>query len=305
MSTENNNNHMRGPTFRIMALLVAILLVVSMFSLLLTPTAVSSFSNNSSSASAALLLFGKGGGHSGGGKSFTCPTISGADSSVCSSNWSGWADTGSSDSVSAAYGSWRVPGLSCPKHGTTYVALWVGIDGYSDSTVEQTGVLGECSSGIASYSAWYEFYPNPSVTISSVSVSPGDVVNARVTYSSSTNEFTTTITNVNTGVSYSASASVSGAKRTSAEWIVERPALCNVAVCRLTTLANFGTGYFGEDNTGVTGTNYATINGANEPIGYSSFSTAAITMVASSTGPILAQPSALSTDGTSFTVTYA
>ncbi|SRR5579863_5146179 len=290
---------MRGQTFRIMALLVAIVLVVSMFSLLLTPTAVSSFSNNSSSSPAALLLFGK----DGVSKSFTCPTISGADSSVCSSNWSGWADTGSSDSVSAAYGSWKVPSLACPRHGTTYVALWVGIDGYSDSTVEQTGVLGECSNGIASYSAWYEFYPNPLVTISSVSVSPGDVVNARVTYSS--NEFTTTITNVNTGVSYSASASVSGAQRTSAEWIVERPALCTGGVCRLSTLANFGTGYLGQDSTGVTGTNYAMINGVNESMGYSSFTTAAITMVASSTGPILAQPSGLSIDNTSFTVTYA
>ena len=71
-------------------------------------------------------------------------------------------------------------------------------------------------------------------------------------------------------------------------------------VCRLTTLSNFGTAVFGLDNTGVGGTSYSTINGVTGPI--SSASNVAITMVSGST--ILAEPSSLSNDGTSFSVAY-
>ncbi len=225
---------------------------------------------------------------------FACPT------STCSYNWAGYVDLGAKGSVSAAYGSWIVPVLSCPSKGTTFVALWVGIDGYNDGTVEQTGILGECSSGHASYSSWYEFYPNPSVT-TGVGVKPGDHVRASVTYSSSTGKFTVTITDVNSKASASHTQAVSGAHRSSAEWIVETPELCSSSGCHLATLANFGKALFGPQYTGVSGTNYATIGGSTKPIG--SFSHSEITMVSGS-GSILAQPSSLGDSGTSFTVAY-
>ena len=228
--------------------------------------------------------------HKGGGRSFTCPTISGADTSTCSTNWSGYADTGSG--VSAVSGSWVVPAISCPKHGTSYVAIWVGIDGYTSSTVEQTGTLGQCSNGVASYSVWYEFYPAGSVTISGVTASPGSPITASVTYSSS--GFTATITNTKTAESFSTTQTVSGAARSSAEWVVERPELCSFIRCQLSTLANFG-------SVSLTSSS-ATINGVTGPI--NTFTDVAITMVGSSTGPILAEPSSLSTDGTSFSVAY-
>ncbi|SRR5579875_388449 len=226
--------------------------------------------------------------------SFTCPTISGADSSSCSTNWSGYADTPSLGQVNAVSGSWKLPTLSCPNRGTTYVALWVGIDGYASSTVEQTGVLGECNRGAASYSTWYEFYPNPMVTIKSVAVKPGNIVSASVTYSSSTNKFSVKITNTNTGASFSVAQTVSGAARSSAEWIVERPATCIGTLCRLTTLANFGSPSFTASSTTI-GTSAGAITSSAD---------VAITMVGSSTGPILAEPSALSNGGASFTVSY-
>ncbi len=248
---------------------------------------------------------GPGGRGSGGGGSppsrFTCPTISGADSSVCSTNWSGYAVTGSTGSVSAVSGSWTVPTVSCPSRGTTYAAFWVGIDGYSDSTVEQTGIFAECNNGAATYEAWYEFYPAASVAISGVTVAPGDKITASVTYSTTTGEFTTTISSSGGG-SYSTSSAVSGADRSSAEWVVERPEVCSFS-CSLTTLADFGTGSLGSDYTGVASTNYATVNGVTGPI--SSFTTAAITMVSGSQGPVLAQPTSLSSDGTSFQVDYS
>lgn len=232
---------------------------------------------------------GGGGGHGGGGGGFTCPTISGADSSVCSTNWSGYADS-VSGGVTFVSGSWVVPAISCPSSGTTYVAIWVGIDGYTSNTVEQTGTLGECNNGVATYSAWYEFYPNPSVTISSISVSPGDSITASV--SGSSGQFTTTITDGTQ--SNSASGTVSGAAQSSAEWVVERPALCMGAHCVLTTLANFGSSGFTSAS--------VMVNGVGGPI--SAFNDVAITMIGGNNGPILAEPSSPSTDGTSFSVAY-
>jgi len=243
---------------------------------------------------------GPGGG--GGFRSrFTCPTISGAGTSVCSTNWSGYAVTGASGSVTSASGSWTVPSVTCPSRGTTYAAFWVGIDGYTSSTVEQTGILADCSNGVASYLAWYEFYPAASVAISTVSVAPGDTITASVTYSSATGEFTTTISS-SAGGSASYSSAVSGAAQSSAEWVVERPEVCSF-FCSLATLSNFGTGNLGSDYTGVAGTNAATVSGVSGPI--SSFPTAAITMVGGSSGPVLSEPTPFSTDGTSFQVTYS
>src|SRR5437899_2952963 len=73
---------------------------------------------------------------------------------VCSTNWSGFAVTGSG--VTDAKGSWIVPSVTCSS-STTYSSYWVGIDGYSSNTVEQTGTDSDCSSGHGVYYAWYEF----------------------------------------------------------------------------------------------------------------------------------------------------
>ena len=45
----------------------------------------------------------------------------------------------------------------------TASAFWVGLDGYSSTSVEQLGTDSDCVSGKPSYYAWYEMYPNPSV----------------------------------------------------------------------------------------------------------------------------------------------
>src|SRR5438046_6649382 len=60
------------------------------------------------------------------------------DGSFQSTNWSGYAVTGASGSVSDAKGSWTVPAIqgSCPSTNQ-YSSFWVGIDGFSSGTVEQ------------------------------------------------------------------------------------------------------------------------------------------------------------------------
>jgi hypothetical protein len=65
--------------------------------------------------------------------------------------------------VSYVYGEWTVPEIV---PGTTGfmadVSVWVGIDGYDSNTVEQIGTDSEYnpSTGEATYSAWWEVYPN-------------------------------------------------------------------------------------------------------------------------------------------------
>ncbi len=229
------------------------------------------------------------------GSSVNCPA-----GTVCSTNWSGFAVTGPTGSVTDVKGSWIVPSVSCSSK-STYSSYWVGIDGYSSSTVEQTGTDSDCSSGRAVYYAWYEFYPAASVQVSGFTVKPGDKVFAEVSYSTSTGLFTTTITDGSN--SFSTSGSVSGAARSSAEWVIERPALCTGFHCKLTSLSNFGTVSLGTDYTSISGTNYATISGTTGTIGSFGSSAVRMTMV-NSAGSTLAEPSPLSADGTSFTETW-
>jgi Peptidase A4 family len=215
-----------------------------------------------------------------------------------STNWSGYAVTGSSFTSSKA--SWIVPTATCSKTPNTYAAFWVGLDGWTSSTVEQTGTDSDCDGSSPSYYAWYEFYPNPSYLISSVPVSPGNKMSASVTYSGS--EFTITITNETTGKSYSKSSKVSGAKRSSAEWIAEAPCCTNSG--GILPLADFGTVDFGQDYTDVTSTNYATDSSVTGPISDFGSNVYESIMVNGKTGADEAVPSGLSTDGSSFTVKW-
>ena len=100
------------------------------------------------------------------------------------------------------------------------------------------------------------------------------------------------------GGEFSKSSTVRGAKRSSAEWIAEAPSGAAVL-----PLADFGTVLFGEDSTGITGTCEATMGGKTQPIG--SFSTIEEITMENSNNVKEAIPSGLSSDGTSFSVTWA
>lgn len=216
-----------------------------------------------------------------------------------SSNWSGYAAESSITSpsnnfVKSVIGSWTVPKLTCSAGQATYVATWVGIDGYSDSTVEQTGTEQQCStSGATTYFAWYEMYPNPMKQL--FNVNPGDVITASVTYRGSSS-FLLTIKDTSTGASQSVTARLRGAKLQSAEWIVEAPSSSGGVL----PLANFSTAYFkSAQYTTSSGTTYA-IDGRGSGT-YSS-----ITMNDPANGAT-ATPSALtdSSGASSFDVVYS
>jgi hypothetical protein len=161
-----------------------------------------------------------------------------------SSNWSGYAVTGSG--FSSAAGSWVVPSVSATNKAT-YSSSWVGIDGFNNSSLIQTGTEQDFVNGSARYDAWWEILPAAETVIPSITVHPGDHFSGSVTHGSGSS-WTITIRDVTTGVSFSTVQSYSG-PRTSAEWIQEAPSVGG----RIATLAHYG----------LTTFDPGTVNGAN------------------------------------------
>jgi len=209
-----------------------------------------------------------------------------------SSNWSGYADTGAT--FSAVTGTWRVPTVTCTNNENAYSAQWIGIDGDSSNTVEQDGTEADCLGGSPSYDAWYEMYGDNAVNSgyevelspSQYPVSPGDTMSASVSVVGST--WTLSISD---GWTYSISISYSGAAKSSAEWIVERPEICS-NTCSLASLPNFGS---------VTFSNASATSGSTTG-GIPTWSAAAIEMVNGST--VLALPGAYQAATEGFTDTW-
>ncbi len=205
---------------------------------------------------------------------------------VESTNWSGYADTGSSFSKVA--GSWTEPTGTCTSRRTTSLAaFWVGIDGYSSSSVEQDGTLIECYEGTAYYYDWWEIYPVNDVQVVA-NVSPGDHITSTVTRSGDSYALTVT-DSTHTADSFTTTQTYAGAADSSAEWIAEAP----TGSSGVEPLTDFGT---------VSFTGAAVTEGSTSGT-ISSFTDDEITMITSS-GATEATPSSLNSSGNAFSVTW-
>ena len=208
------------------------------------------------------------------------PRIKGL-SQVRSGNWSGYADTGAT--FSTATGHWTEPSVSCGSQ-TSLAAFWVGIDGYSSSSVEQDGTLAECYQGSAYYYTWWEMYPSNAIQVVGSTLRPGDGVTASVVRSGGS--YTLKVTDSSrSGDSFSTTQSCSGCANSSAEWIAEAPS----GSAGVEPLAHFST--WTESG--------ATVNSRV----ISSFTDDEITMV-DSAGRVKAQPGPLNGSGNGFSVTW-
>jgi hypothetical protein len=208
-------------------------------------------------------------------------------STVTSTNWSGYADTGAT--FTDVKGSWVQPAVTCPSKSAQYSSFWIGIDGYDSNSVEQIGTDSDCRGrNRPSYYAWYEMYPAGSVQ-TPLSVQPGDALTAEVSVSGST--YTLRLADSRSGV-YTTTQTSSGNADSSAEWIAESPEIC-AFYCSLAQLANFGTVYFSSASASA-----GSVTGA-----ISAFANTKIVMETSN-GTVRAQPSALSTDGSAFSDTW-
>jgi len=167
---------------------------------------------------------------------------------VTSTNWAGYADTGSSGDFTNVTSSWVQPAGHCSS-GDQYAAFWVGLDGYSSRTVEQIGSQADCVGQTVRYTAWYEIYPSPEVTFTNP-VQAGDQLSASVSYQGS-DKFLLTITDSTQHWKRSVTRKLAGAARSSAEVIAEAP--CCTYKGGILPLTNFGTASFSA----------ATVNNAN------------------------------------------
>jgi len=158
-----------------------------------------------------------------------------SNTSVESSNWSGYAATGSDGEFTSVSASWVQPTVTCGSK-TTYSSYWVGLDGYSNSALEQTGTEADCIGRRAEYGAWWEVLP-ASETDYSVTVEPGDSLTASVV-DNGNGTFTMTLTDSTEGWSKSTTADgSSGYEDSSAEVIAEATEV-NGSIAKL---SDFGT----------------------------------------------------------------
>ena len=153
-----------------------------------------------------------------------------------SSNWFGY-NQGSLEQGDTLFnsisGNWTVPTATQHTSGQAEASSdWIGIGGgcvdsgctVTDSTLIQTGTEQDVSStGAASYSAWYELVPAPSLTISSITVHPGDQMHASIAQvAGDVDVWGITISDLSTGQSYSTTLPYPSTMST-AEWIEETP----------------------------------------------------------------------------------
>jgi Peptidase A4 family len=180
------------------------------------------------------------------------PGRRGSSSTALSTNWSGYAVTGSSGTFSSVSASWTQPTATCSSssssgghHGRggggsggstdSYAAFWVGLDGYSNSSVEQTGSDSDCDGTTPDYYGWYEMYPAGPVYFTNT-VKPGDAMSASVTFSG-TETYTLVLTDSTQGWTQTITQNKTGLARASAEVITEAPS-SNSGVL---PLSDFGT----------------------------------------------------------------
>jgi hypothetical protein len=137
-------------------------------------------------------------------------------------NWAGYAATAANNTVTVSAGSWIQPAVTCSSKDA-YLSNWVGIDGFSNSYLVQTGTGASCVGGSAGYNAWWEVLPASETVIGTITVHAGDHFTASVTYTGSGSRFAIKITDTTTGATFSTTQTSTGSPRASAECIVERP----------------------------------------------------------------------------------
>lgn len=199
-----------------------------------------------------------------------------------SSNWSGYVASGGT--YMSVTGTWIVPTVSATSAGAD--ATWVGIGGVRGSDLIQAGTQATVTGGGAvTYEAWTEILPDYSRT-APLQVSPGDSVTVTITEQSS-GLWLIVMQNNTTSASYEKTLRYSST-RSSAEWVQEAPSTSRGIV----PLDDFGSVRFSDAS--------AVRDGIS--LSLSALGATAVAMV-NRAGQVIAQPSTLGADGSSFAVT--
>jgi hypothetical protein len=155
-----------------------------------------------------------------------------------SNNWFGYnqgtLEQGGTQFHSIA-GNWTVPRATQHVRGRAEASsTWIGIGGgcvdancdVGDPTLIQTGTEQDVSrSGKASYSAWWEVIPGPSITINKLRIRPGDRMHANVSELAKNSEvWRITVRNVTRNQTFKTTVPYTSTHAT-AEWIQETPVI--------------------------------------------------------------------------------
>jgi hypothetical protein len=190
--------------------------------------------------------------------------------------------------VSSVSASWTVSAVKASENDTLSSA-WVGIGGYGEKTLIQTGTEQQCTNGQVTYFVWYELLPDYLVRIRNMHIRPGDTITASINLiNENTKTWSIEINDVTRGERFE-KALFYNSSRLSAEWIVERPTVNGT----ISTLADFGNVTFSECK--------ATIGGKTGAI--SNFSYAQLVMYTPQNVQLVTV-SPINGDGSSFTVNY-
>ena len=154
-----------------------------------------------------------------------------------STNWSGYAITTTSK-FTAVTGAWVVPSVARTS-SSTYSAAWIGIDGFANSSLIQTGTEQDYYNGAAHYAVWWTtsaqgFAEQPI----SQPVRPGDKISAAITSGTGGN-WAITLSDTTHSWTFTKALAYSG-PGASAEWIMEAPGVNG----RQSSIANYGTTEF-------------------------------------------------------------
>ena len=213
-----------------------------------------------------------------------------ASSSVSASqsaNWAGYAASGGP--FTAVSGTWTVPQVNASSPSGSADATWVGIGGVVSNDLIQAGTDATVTApGQVTYTAWVEMLPSPTQTVP-LTVQAGDVISVSITQQG-TGSWQITISNQTTSQNYQTTVQYSSSL-SSAEWIEEAPAAATSVRVHIVALDNFGQVRF--------------------QAGSAQFGGQQVTIAAADAQPItlsdqsgtVASPSALGSDGASFTVT--
>ena len=170
-----------------------------------------------------------------------------------SSNWSGYNQGAleKGTTFNGITGDWTVP--TATQHTARqdeYSSSWIGIGGgcvdancnVGDTTLIQAGTEQDVSSsGSASYSAWWELIPAPSIQITSLTIHPGDHIHASIAETVPNSEvWNMQLTDVTTGQSWSQTVPCTSTHAT-AEWIEETPLVIDTSGAALSPMPNLST----------------------------------------------------------------
>jgi hypothetical protein len=208
-------------------------------------------------------------------------------------HWSGYLVSKNiqnlSEGVSSISASWVVPEVKASVNDT-FSSIWIGVGGYGEKSLIQTGTEQHCEDGKIEYFAWYELLPDYIVRITEFDIQPGDAVSASIRLvNDNKNIWAITFDNYASGQHFEKTDITYYSSRASAEWVVERPLVKQ----SFSTLANFGNATLSRCT--------ATINGVTGSTG--NFTYTPVIMV-DSTDKELTSLSSLSNDGSSFSVAY-